>query len=343
MTAEDWDVTLLIGRGSDTEHLFTYYNIPYCERLHIDPLFIVRKNNPLGISWNFPFFFLCQRSIQRARPDAVILSVRKQGAYHLRHKVPGVRYVYEVHELTFYPNAPDQHLLEAQEERDMLKQADLVTVTTDALKVILEAPPYSLKNRIEVVPLAVQATALPPPASTEKLQLAYVGQLYAGQGVTILLKALSKTQNVHLKILGGRPAEITHLKEFARTLGIGDSVTFLGFTPPYEIPQAIQDVHAFVAPFENTGRMPYVAHTKLFEYAHWGRPIIAPDLPIVREHFHTGNGVLLFKPGDPVALASCIQQLQQEPTRIKLQNGISTNSGRFSWAARAKKYARLLS
>ena len=334
---ENCSVTLLVGKGSNRD-LFSHYHVPKNTHFHIHPLWIVRKNNPFRISWNFPFFFLCQRYIQRQRPDVVICSVRGQAAYHLKRKIPGVQYIYEVHELAYYPNQSPTPLVQA--ERDMLAAADLITVTTEALKQILNAPPYSLKNRIEVVPLAVLAEPLPSLSSADILQLAYVGQLYAGQGLPNLLTALSQTQNVHLKVIGGTPQQITDLQKLARELGVDGSVTFLGFIPPSEIPLSLKDVHAFVAPFETTGRMPYVAHTKLFEYAHWGRPILAPDLPIVREHFSTG--VLLYEPDNPSALAACIHNLQQESIRTQLQDEITTYKGRFSWQARAKTYASLL-
>ena len=332
------ELTLLVGKGSNQD-LFSHYHVPKNEHLHIHPLLIVRKNNPFGISWNLPFFFLCQRYIEREHPDVVICSVRGQAAYHLQRKIPGVQYVYEVHELAYYPNGPPSAPA-VQTEWAMLAAADLITVTTEALKQILKAPPYCLKNRIEVVPLAVLAEPLPPPVSAEILRLAYVGQLYTGQGLPNLLRALSKTKNVHLKVLGGIPHEILELQQLARKLGLEGSITFLGFTPPSEIPSKLQDVHAFVAPFENTGRMPFVAHTKLFEYAHWGRPIIAPDLPVVREHFPTG--ALFYEPGNPNDLAGCIRKLQNESTRAQLQKEISFYKDHFSWSNRAKNYVHFL-
>jgi glycosyltransferase involved in cell wall biosynthesis len=125
----------------------------------------------------------------------------------------------------------------------------------------------------------------------------------------------------------------------ARDLAITNPVQFLGFTPPHKIPQIAATAHAFVAPFENTGRMPYVAHTKLCEYATWGRPIIAPNLPIVTEHFK--KGVLLFEPGNAASLASCLTALTPS-LRQQLQSEISTYSGIFSWHTRAQTYKDIL-
>lgn len=333
-----FDVTLLVGQGSDAD-LFSHYDVPENDHLHLQRLFILRKNNLLRFSWNFPFFFYCQRYIRRVRPDIVICSVRKQGAYHLQRKIPGIQYVYEVHELTWYPNCASACF--SQAEQEMLTNADLITVTTEPLKQILKNPPYLLKNRIEVVPLAVCSKPLLPPSESDTLRLTYVGQLYAGQGLPTLLQALSQMKEVHLKIVGGKTEEIAHLKQLARKLGVENCVTFLGFIPPSDISSRIQDTDAFVAPFDQVGRMPYVAHTKLFEYAAWGRPIVAPDLPIVREHFSTG--ALLYEPDNPTSLAATLKNLQKRSTLHQLQQEILAYQDRFSWTARAQAYAHFFS
>jgi glycosyltransferase involved in cell wall biosynthesis len=343
LSALGWDVNLLAGAGSEREKIFSHYQIAKQNPLRVQPLYIVRKNNPFRLSWNLPFFWNCQKVIRKERPDYVFLSVRKQAAFHLVRKIPGVRYLYEVHELCFYPNglAANDHDLHL--EKMALSQADLVTVTTEALKEILLNPPYSLKVPVEVVPLAVQAEPLPPPPSlATPLVVMYVGQLYAGQGIPTLLAALPQVSNVHLKIIGGTQEEITSLTNLAKDLKIVDAVEFLGFIPPSQIPSFAKNAHAFVAPFDNTGRMPYVAHTKLFEYVEWGRPVIAPDLPIVREHFPEGKGALLFEPNSPSSLAKCLSALKEETLLKKLQSEIHSLSGRYSWNTRAHHYAQLL-
>jgi glycosyltransferase involved in cell wall biosynthesis len=332
-----FDVTLLVGQGSGV-NLFSHYDVPENDHFRLQRLFILRKNKLLNLSWNLPFFFFCQRYIQHNRPDVVICSVRKQGAYHFQRKIPGIMYVYELHELSWYPNCPSASFIQA--EREMLARADLITVTTKLLKQILKNPPYQLKNPIEIVPLAVRSKPLLPPSESDILRLTYVGQLYAGQGLPTLLQALSQMKGVHLKILGGKPEEIAHLKNLAKKLGVENCITFLGFILPGNIPSIIQDTDAFVAPFDQAGRMPYVAHTKLFEYAMWGRPIVAPDLPIVREHFSAG--VLLYEPDSSNALAVSLKNLQQRSTLHQLQQEIVAYQDRFSWNVRAQAYAYFL-
>jgi glycosyltransferase involved in cell wall biosynthesis len=338
-----WKVDLLLGKGTDLKDLLNFYDVPHLEKFRINPLFIIRKNNPFNLSWNLPFFFGCQRMIQQIMPDCVLLSVRKQAAFHVKRKVSNVRYFYEVHELSYYPGQKIKSLRELKQEQEIFKGSDCIIVTTHALKEILLHPPYEVKKPIAVVPLAVSASTLPPPTPANPLVLMYVGQLYEGQGLPLLLAALAKTKNIHLKIAGGRPEEIDNLKKRAQELSILHRIEFLGFVPPTHLPKALYQAHAFVAPFENKDRMPFVAHTKLFEYSEWGRPIIAPKLPIVEEHFQEGQGTLLFQPDDPLSLAHCMTLLKEESVRNKLQTEISSFSGRFSWSLRASRYSEILS
>ncbi len=336
LQASGFDVTLFVGKGSKKTDLFAHYNIT---KLKIEEFPIIRKNNPLGVTWNLPFFRACQKKIHQMRPEWVLLSVKKQAAYHLARKIPGVRYLYEVHDLCYYPNqAPTKDF---EIEKKFLSQADLITVTTQALKEILLQKPYALTVPIHVVPLAVQATALPPPQEAP-LVLMYVGQLYEGQGLPFLLQALAQTQNVHLKIIGGKPEQIAALQLLSAQLNISARVHFLGFIPPKELHNHVQEAHAFVAPFENTGRMPFVAHTKLLEYAEWGRPILAPRLQIVEEHFQHEKGALLFEPDSIDSLAHSISLLTKKPLLDNLQREISSYSGRFSWTRRISTYKSLL-
>ncbi|MCH9625596.1 MAG: hypothetical protein S4CHLAM123_07720 [Chlamydiales bacterium] len=329
------DVSLFYGKGASKQALFKHYRTSPSKNLHLHPRLLIRKNNPFNLSWNLPFFFDCQRHIASLKPNFVFLSVLKQAAYHLQRKIKGVRYIYEVHELAHYPTQPAQNI---DFEKKCLEKADLITVTTHALKQILQNPPYSLTVPIEVIPLAVHAQPLVL-SPKSPCTLMYVGQLYEEQGIKQLLQALAQTENVHLKIVGGTSQEIAHFSNMAQTLSIAKKVDFLGFIPPHQLPQVVNSAHAFVAPFENKGRMPYVAHTKLLEYAEWGRPIIAPDLPLVREHL---QDALLFEPDNPNALAACIQALTQESIREHHQQKIAQLSGSFTWHKRAQRMHQLL-
>ena len=305
-------------------------------------LAILRRNWGLPFTWNRVFDTAAQRLLADARPDVAIVSVRKQGRYHFARKLPGVRYVYEVHELAWYPTFGPARDGEAAiaAERDMLARADLVTVTTGALRDILTAAPYRLANRIEVVPLAISTQPSVPDATHgEPLHVMYIGQLYAGQGVEDLLEAVARVNGVTATIVGGTPAEIAGLRAALPAEAL-ERVRFTGFVPPAGIPALAAGAHAFAAPFRNERRMPFVAHTKLAEYAALRRPVVAPDLPIVHEHFPQG-GVRTYRPNDVSSLAAALSSLRDTGRWTECMSALA--SARITrWADRARDYREVL-
>jgi glycosyltransferase involved in cell wall biosynthesis len=330
-------VTLLCGKGSLTkEQLDHHYHMTSHPNLSVHPLPILRKNTLFNISYNYPFFFLCQREIKRIRPDLVMISVFKQGRYHLQRKLPGIKYIYEVHELSYYPG--EKIDARVMQEKELFEKIDLLVVTTHALKEILQKPPYHLSTPIVVLPLATHMQPLAPPKQRKQLHLFYVGALYREQGIELLLHALAETAQVQLTLIGGTQEEIVFYKTMSEKLNLAHRVSFLGFQPPHSLQKHITDADAFVAPFNIEGRMAYVAHTKLHDYIAWGRAVIAPNVAVVREHL--GDNPLLFTPGNKKNLAECIQKLQTASHRMQYQERISNPI--FTWENRMEHYQRFL-
>lgn len=327
-------VTLACGWRSQTDTaLFHHYGVVEHCGLRLKRLPLIRHWGP--ISCNTPFFWAAQRMVARQRPHWLLSSVFKQADYHTRRRIAGVKYAYEVHQLSWYPtcDTPERRLA-AERERDILNQMDLVTTTTAALKAILQKAPYALSVPIEIVPLAVENTPLAPPGPANPFVLMYIGQLYASQGVDLLLRAVAAVPNIVLEIVGGQRPEIRLLSELATSLGIMNRVKFHGFLSPVDLPAQAQRAHAFVAPFYATERMPYVAHTKLLEYAAWGRPIVAPRVEAVLEVVSRDEDDCLFEPGDVHALEAALVRVQRQVQKPVTQV--------LSWRDRAAVYRKAL-
>ena len=287
------DATLAIGRGSIPDLQSHYGASP--TTLHLP---IIRKNNPLNLSWNLPFFHATQKLIKQREPQVVITSVWKQALYHHRRRLPKTKYIYEVHELP-----PTNELLD---------KADLIIVTTPALKRILQT-----KTPIEVVPLGVSANPLPP-STSDQFTIGFVGQLYEDQGVDLIQQSLPP--DTHLLVVGGTPSDVQRHQQ-----GPGQ---FLGFQPPQKLPDLLQKVDAFVMPSRNLEKKPHVAHTKLFEYASYGRPMILPDLPSVHEQLGPTEAIF-YRAGDPQSLKAAIKKARGAKPPEPLD---------FSWEKRAERY-----
>lgn len=331
------DVTLLCGKGSlNKEELFSFYKIEPTNPLKVVQLPILRRNNFLNLNWNFVFLWSTMRYIQKEKPDVVICSVIKQMNFLIKKRLEKTLYLYEVHQLGWYPSIskPDTNLIHL--ERSIFNRCNLVTVTTDALKQILKNDPYHLTTPIELIPLACDFAPLPEPKMHHPFHLFYVGQLYTKQGVFTLLEAIKEVQGVLLHIVGGSSYQIDLYKDFCQKNGISDRVVFKGFVNPDQFHEVLKEADAFITTFENTERMPYVAHTKIYEYLALKRPIIAPDLEIVKEH--VSKGILTYEPANKKALIAAITSLTEPNVYGRFCLEIK-ESKVLSWTERASHLA----
>ena len=84
--------------------------------------------------------------------------------------------------------------------------------------------------------------------------------------------------------------------------------------------------------------MPYVAHTKLYEYMAWGRPVVAADLGVLREDLIDGVNGVLFEAGNPEALAQALRRVMAdlENASRMAAHGLE-QAGNFTWERRAER------
>ena len=79
---------------------------------------------------------------------------------------------------------------------------------------------------------------------------------------------------------------------------------------------------------------------KVFSYMAAGRPIVAPDLPDIREVLANGQTALLVPPDDTNAAVAAVRGLLQDSARAdRMGSAAREASRRFTWEARAQKIA----
>jgi glycosyltransferase involved in cell wall biosynthesis len=79
---------------------------------------------------------------------------------------------------------------------------------------------------------------------------------------------------------------------------------------------------------------------KVFSYMAAGRPIVAPNLPDLREVLTNDETALLVPPDDTNAAAAAIRALMQDSARADHIGAAARQaSRRFTWEARARKIA----
>jgi glycosyltransferase involved in cell wall biosynthesis len=87
----------------------------------------------------------------------------------------------------------------------------------------------------------------------------------------------------------------------------------------------------------------YTSPLKLFEYLTLGRPIVASDLPAIREVLADGRTALLVPPGDPRALAHALTRVATDDAlAMRLGAAAAALASEYTWARRAERLERAL-
>ncbi len=162
----------------------------------------------------------------------------------------------------------------------------------------------------------------------------YVGAFQGWKGTDTLFEAAGLLpQGAKVAAIGGRPKQIQEMR------GRYPSVLFLGERPYRELADNLSAADICILP--NTGRDPvsvrFTSPLKLLAYMAAGKPVVASDLPSVREL--TGDdAALLVAPDDPSALAEGIQQLASDaPRAARLATRAHERALSFDWSMRARR------
>jgi len=147
------------------------------------------------------------------------------------------------------------------------------------------------------------AFAAPPPWI-----LGFVGSLSRWHRVDLLLRALSLVDTTHsgrfrARIVGQGERYET-LRATAVKLGVDGLVEWLGALSHEEAMKEIASFDIALLP----GTLPTGAPMKLFEYAAFARPILAPDLPNIRAHLDDTE-IFFFQSENALAIADGIRYL----------------------------------
>jgi glycosyltransferase involved in cell wall biosynthesis len=138
----------------------------------------------------------------------------------------------------------------------------------------------------------------------DRLVLGCLGRLHSQKNVSFALQVLAAVPDAVL-FLAGEGTEETALRLEAQTLGIAERVTFLGSLTGADITRFYRALDALLFPsiYEGFGRV-------LAEAMSQGVPVVASDLPIVRE---VGGNAVLCKPFEVPAWVEAIAAISSDP------------------------------
>ena len=206
---------------------------------------------------------------------------------------------------------------------------------------------FGARPRVVVAPSGVRlngAREYAPPPRTGPSTVAYAGHFYPWKGVDVLIEALALVPQARGLFIGGRSGDpdLDRLRSLVGALCLTERVSFTGPVPPPDVGSLLARADVLVLP---TVAAPYARYTsplKLFEYMAAGRPIVASDLPALREVLDHGGTAILVAPGDPAALAAGVRSVLDDPaTADRMARAAFRKVDDYSWARRAERLERL--
>ena len=173
----------------------------------------------------------------------------------------------------------------------------------------------------------------------EKKIVLYTGQLFDWKGADTLMRAIPRlSRRAEIYFVGGTPSDVNLLKRSCPEANLSN-VHFISFRPHQEMPYWMRAADVLVIP--NTAKMKvslyYTSPMKLFEYMASGTPMVASDIPSIREIISEDSACLAI-PDDPKSFAEKIQFVLDNPDLADEKAKRALKVGEiYTWQNRADK------
>jgi len=192
------------------------------------------------------------------------------------------------------------------------------------------------------------------PAAASRAQgarprVGYVGNLYQGRGIELLIDVARRMPDVQFDIVGGSEQDIRRWQ----STGPSANVVFHGFHPPSRLAEFYGEFDAVVMPHSREGVVGatggsdisrWTSPMKMFEYMASGVPLVASDLPVLQEVLRHGQNAVIARSDDPADWMEKIRGLLADPAlRVSLARAAQDDLVRsYTWDARARHVVNLL-
>jgi FkbM family methyltransferase len=166
----------------------------------------------------------------------------------------------------------------------------------------------------------------------------YTGKIYAGyEEVELLLQAAARLPGVDFVLAGGRDDHVRSWQDEVERRGL-ENVRLVGFVMPRDIHTYHLCADALVLYYPSALALNvYRAPAKLLAYMAAGRPIVACDLPVLREILGEPPAAALVPLDDPEALTGAISRVLADPGAAEaLGRRARTRVQGFTWDERAR-------
>jgi glycosyltransferase involved in cell wall biosynthesis len=166
----------------------------------------------------------------------------------------------------------------------------------------------------------------------DRLIAAFVGSEWGRKGLAELMQALALAPGWDLVVAGGGDRQ--RYRQLADSLGIGQSVHWLGITPDVQLVYQLADAFVLPSSYETFSLVS-------FEAAASGLPVIATPVSGVRELIEDGrNGFRIDR--EPQEIAERLRALAEDPAlRVDMGRAARESALAFSWEEMVTRHSEL--
>jgi len=318
------------------------YGLTQDPNLSFIPGATLRRYNFCGfkISCGNIFYTSCIRYLKKKEDKNFFIYTRHlKLASVLLKRLPDIPLIYEAHEVFSMKRHSLFHL-----EKFVFKNAKgIVSISHGLIKKVREL--FSLRVPVAIIPDGVNLKIIEQ-EQKQKIpgDVVYVGQLYPWKGVKTLVASMEYLPGVKLTVVGGgSEKEKKEIEKLVDKFNLRDRVKLTGFLPYQKALQYMTGASVLVLPLENeTISRYFTSPLKLFEYMACHIPIVASDLPTIREILRD-ESALFAMPGDAKGLAAAIEKIfKNKSLAKKLADDAYILSKEYSWKKRTERIVKFL-
>ncbi len=174
----------------------------------------------------------------------------------------------------------------------------------------------------------------------DKKIVMYCGHLYRRKGVYNIIEVAKKMRsdnNIIFVVVGGTPRD---LEEYAKEVKKNNlsNIILTGHKLRNEVPKFLLSSDILLLPNLSVDQenIYFTSPIKMFEYMATGRPIVASDLPSIREILNKHNAILV-EAGQPIKLEEGIGRIVNDKNlAAHISQQAKSDATKYSWEIRAR-------
>ncbi len=166
----------------------------------------------------------------------------------------------------------------------------------------------------------------------------YQGSLNPGRGIDHMIRAMVHLDRIVFQVFGAGPMR-RYLEDLTEEFGVSDRVAFMGTVPFSDLRKHTRQASVGISLEENLGKNYYYSlPNKLFDYIHAQVPVLASDLPEIKnivESYHIGRITSSY---DPEELASIVNDMMDDhEKRAEWKKNLKTAARELCWEEETEK------